>query len=63
MSRVTLGKLVLETARGQRDQQPISKQEVQDLSRNISELVVPKVDEIRSKQRRALEELKPVVLL
>jgi hypothetical protein len=63
MSRVTLGKLVLDTARGHEKERSISPQEVQELSRDISERVTPRIEEIRDEQRRALEELKPVVLL
>lgn len=62
MSRVTLGKLVLETAQGETKERSISREEVQELHRDISERVTPKIEEIRDNQRRALEESKPVVL-
>jgi hypothetical protein len=63
MTRVTLGKLVLETAQGQEKERSIPAEDVQELHRNISERVTPKIEEIREKQRRALEESKPIVLL
>jgi hypothetical protein len=63
MSRATLGKLVIDTARGQEKERAISSQEVQEVSRDISEQVTPKIERIRDEQRRALEELKPVALV
>jgi len=63
MSRVTIGKLVLETAQGQEKERSLGVEEVQELHRDISERVTPKIEEIREKQRRALEESKPIVLL
>lgn len=63
MSEVTLAKLLLETATGQVKERTVSPEEVQAITREISERVTPQLDEIREKQRRALEETKPVVLL
>lgn len=63
MVRVTLGKLVVETAQGAEKVRAISAEEIKELHRDISERVAPKIEEIRDKQRRALEESKPIVLL
>jgi hypothetical protein len=63
MSRVTLGKLVVETARGAQKERTVSVKEIQEVSRDISERVTPKIEQIRDDQRRALEELKPVAVV
>jgi hypothetical protein len=63
MSRVTLGKLVVQTARGVQKERSVSIQEIQEVNRDISERVTPKIEQIRDNQRRALEELKPVAVV
>jgi hypothetical protein len=63
VSRVTMGRLVLETAQGPLKVRSVSPEEVRELSRDISQRIMPKIDEIRDEQRRALEDSKPVVLL
>ena len=63
MDRVTLGKLVLETARREQKERTLAPEQVQQVHRDISERVTPKIEEIREEQRRALQDSKPVVLL
>lgn len=63
MKRVTLGKLVVNTARGNTRERIIPANEIGELRRDISERITPKIEEIREEQRRALEESKPLVLL
>jgi hypothetical protein len=63
MSGMTLAKLLLETATGQVKERTISPEEVKAITREISERVTPQIEEIREKQRRSLEDTKPVVLL
>ena len=63
MPRVTLGKLIVETARGGERRRQVTPTEIKQLHRDISERVQPKIEEIREEQRRALEDSKPVVLL
>jgi hypothetical protein len=63
MKRVTLGKLVMDTARGDKRERVIPAKEIKELRRDISERITPKIEEIREEQRRALEESKPLVLL
>jgi hypothetical protein len=63
MTRVTLGKLVVDTARGETRERVIPAAVVKDLRRDLSERVTPKIEEIREEQRRALEDSKPLVLL
>jgi hypothetical protein len=63
MKRVTLGKLVVATARGETRERVIPAKEIQELRRDISERITPKIEVIREEQRRALEESKPLVLL
>lgn len=63
MKRVTLGKLVVGTARGNTRERVIPAKEIRELRRDISERITPKIEEIREEQRRALEESKPLVLL
>jgi hypothetical protein len=63
MKRVTLGKLVIDTARGDKRERVIPAKEIKELCRDISERITPKIEEIREEQRRALEESKPLVLL
>jgi hypothetical protein len=63
MKRATLGKLVVDTARGDTRERIIPANEIQELRRDISERITPKIEEVREGQRRALEESKPLVLL
>ncbi len=63
MSRLTLGKLILDTARGDAKQRSIARDEIQELNQNLANEVTPRIESIRADERRALEESKPVVLL
>jgi hypothetical protein len=63
MSRLTLGKLILDTARGESKQRSIAREEVQELNQNLANEVTPRIESIRAEERRALEDSKPVVLL
>ena len=63
MSRLTLGKLILDTARGDTKQRSIARDEIQELNQNLANEVTPRIESIRADERRALEESKPVVLL
>ena len=62
MTRVTLGKLVVDTARGNTPERVIPREEAHELRRDISERITPKIEQIREEQRRALEESNPLVL-
>jgi len=63
VSRLTLGKLILDTARGDTKQRSIARDEIQELNQNLANEVTPRIESIRADERRALEESKPVVLL
>lgn len=63
MSRLTLGKLILDTARGETKTRYIGREEVQELTQNLANEVTPRIESIRAEERRVLEESKPVLLL
>jgi hypothetical protein len=63
MSRLTLGKLILDTARGETKQRSVGREEVQELNQNLANEVTPRIESIRADERKAQEESKPVVLL
>jgi hypothetical protein len=63
MGRLTLGKLILDTARGEEKHRRIEREEVQELNQNLANEVTPRIESIRAEERRALEDSKPVVLL
>lgn len=60
---LTLGKLILETARGNAKVREIDREEVQQLNQNLANEVIPLIESIRADERKALEQSKPVVLL
>ena len=60
---MSLGQLVLETARGGQERRSVSADDVRALNKEIADRVTPRIEKIRDDQRRALEDSKPLVLL
>jgi len=62
MKTVTIGEFLLETARGTEKERVMSEEVAYEARHQLSERVSPKIEEIRSEQRRAFEDSKAVVL-
>ncbi len=62
MSEATFGRMVLETARGADRERRVSAAETRQVISEIAERVSPKIDNIRTEQRRAFEDTKSVVV-
>ena len=62
MTRVTLGKLLLDTARGAQAQRDISREQMHELGQGIMQHALPEIKKIRDDQRKALEEGRASVL-
>jgi predicted Holliday junction resolvase-like endonuclease len=62
MKTVTIGEFLLETARGTEKERVMSEEVAHEARHQLSERVSPKIEEIRSEQRRAFEDSKAVVL-
>jgi hypothetical protein len=63
MTRLTLGRLILNTARGSETRKSIARAEVQELNQRLAEEVTPRIESLRAEERKAQEESKQVVLL
>ena len=62
MTRVTLGKLLLDTARGAQAQCDIPRDQMRELGQGIMQRALPEIDKIREEQRKAVEEGRASVL-
>lgn len=62
MSNTTLGRVILQAARGSDKEVRTTRDETGKLQREMAARVSPKIDSIRAEQRRAFEESKSVIL-
>jgi len=62
MTRVTLGKLLLDTARGAQAQRTIPTEQMRELGQGIMQRAQPEIDKIREGQRKAIEEGRASIL-
>ncbi len=62
MTRITLGKLLLETARGSETKRMVPKGQMRELGQGIMQHALPEIENIRVEQRKALEEGRASVL-
>jgi hypothetical protein len=62
MTRVTLGKMLLDTARGDDAHRSIPEGQMEELGQGIMERALPQIDNLREEQRKATEEGRASVL-
>jgi len=62
MTPITLGKLLLETARGSETERTVPKEHMREIGQSIMQPALKEIDKIREEQRKALEEGRASVL-
>ncbi|MBY4733807.1 hypothetical protein K6V90_25030 [Cupriavidus pauculus] len=62
MKTMTIAEFMLETARGAQKQRILPEKVANEVRSQLAQRVEPKIEEIRSEQRKAFEDSKTVVL-